>query len=237
MSADTQQRVVRHARPVGEDRVSSVAPPERGLELLEGEYRSGAHALDTDFFGPCLARCSSYDRAVGYFTSHALASWAAAVPRLLTGPEVSVRLVVGPVLLAEDKDALLHMTDEEARMSYRQRMADTLLEDTVTKLESGSDQARLELFCMFLATGRLQICFAFPVHVPDADIYHEKFGIFSFPGAVVSHSADQLTRPLAATGAISSMLTSSVPGALMMSPGSIRRSPNLRPRGTALLLG
>lgn len=165
---------------MGEDRVSSVALPENGLELLEGEYRSGTHELDTDFFGPCLARCSSYDRAVGYFTSHALAAWAAAVPRLLAGPEASVRLVVGPLLLAEDKDALLHMTDEEARTSYRQRMADMLLEDTVTRLESGSDQARLELFCMFLATGRLQIRFAFPAHVPDADLYHEKFGIFYF---------------------------------------------------------
>jgi superfamily II DNA or RNA helicase/predicted HNH restriction endonuclease len=173
----------------GEDRVSSVIPPEPGLELLEAEYRSGAYALDTDFFRPCLARCSSYDRAVGYFTSHALAAWAAAVPRLLAGPEASVRLVVGPVLLQEDKDALLYMADEEARMSYRQRMADTLLEDTVTELESGSDKARLQLFCMFLATGRLQICFAFPVHVPDADIYHEKFGIFYFPsGSCVAFS-------------------------------------------------
>lgn len=167
--------------------MSLTVPPEHGLELLEGEYRSGAHSLDIAFFGPCLARCSSYDRAVGYFTSHALAAWAAAVPRLLAGPEASVRLVVGPVLLPEDKDALLHMTDDETRMSYRQRMADMLLEDTVTKLESGSDQARLELFCILLATGRLQICFAFPVHVPDADIYHEKFGIFYFPGG--SHVA------------------------------------------------
>lgn len=80
----------------------SVPPPEGGLELLESEYRNDAHALDTDFFGPCLGRCSSYDRAVGYFTSHALASWASAVPRLLSGPEASVRLVIGPVLLEED---------------------------------------------------------------------------------------------------------------------------------------
>jgi superfamily II DNA or RNA helicase len=165
----------------GADRVSTATSPEAGLELMEGEYRSGSHALDTDFFDPCLARCSSYDRAVGYFTSHALATWSAAVPRLLAGPEASIRLVVGPVLLAEDKAVLLQLADEEARTDYRQHMVDILVEDTLTRLESGSDRARLELFCMFVATGRLQIRFAFPVHVPDPDLYHEKFGIFHFP--------------------------------------------------------
>lgn len=155
--------------------------PADGLERLEQEYRSGTHELDADFFQPCLAQCASYDRAVGYFTSHALAVWANAVPRMLSGPDASVRLVVGPILLPEDRAALLELAEEEARMHYRQRMADTMLQEALTRLLSGSDQARLELFSWLVATGRLQIRFAFPAHVPDAELYHEKFGIFYFP--------------------------------------------------------
>lgn len=161
--------------------MSALTPPAEGLEQLGAEYRSGAHELDADFFQPCLARCASYDRAVGYFTSHALAAWAGAVPRMLREPGASVRLVVGPVLLPEDRAALLELADEEARTRYRQRMADTLLEEALTALISGSHHARLQLFSWLIATERLQMRFAFPAHVPDADLYHEKFGIFRFP--------------------------------------------------------
>jgi len=102
---------------------------------------------------------------------------------MLTEPNASVRLVVGPMLLPEDRAALLELADEEARMHYRQRMADTLLEEALTRLMSGSAHARLKLFSWLIATERLQIRFAFPAHVPDADLYHEKFGIFHFPNA------------------------------------------------------
>lgn len=238
--------------------MSTVTPPDDGLQFMEAEYRSGSHALDKAFFGPCLARCSSYDRAVGYFTSHALAAWAEAVPRLLADPKASIRLVVGPIMLPEDKAALLRLADDETRMNYRQRMADTLLEEALTGLKSGSGQARLELFCLFLATGRLQIRFAFPVHVPDPDLYHEKFGIFYFPnGSSVAFSGsanetaggyrrnfeyidvfrswmtDDASRVESKITKFESTWDGTAPGLIVRHPsaGILKRIANLKPRG------
>lgn len=162
--------------------MSTLTPPPDGLEGLEREYRSGSHRLDAEFFQPCLTRCGSYDRAVGYFTSHALAEWARTVPAMLRESHTRIRLIVGPVLLPEDKKILNELATEEARMRHRQQVADIMLDDAFANLQAGSDNGRLELFSWLVANERLQIRFAFPVHVPDPDLYHEKFGIFRFRG-------------------------------------------------------
>jgi hypothetical protein len=91
--------------------VSSVAPPEHRLNCWKPSTASGAHALDRDFFDPFPGRVAGPTIAPSVtLLPTPFASWAAVVPRLLTGPEASVRLVVRPVLLAGDKDALLHVT-------------------------------------------------------------------------------------------------------------------------------
>lgn len=163
--------------------MSTSTPPPAGLENLHEQYRSGVDALDKDFFQPCLAHCTSYDRAVGYFTSHALAAWAHAVPRFLQEPDVVVRLVVGPVLLPEDKAALRELTDPEKRSLYQQTKADLLIDEAIQLLSDSSDAARISLFCWLVANNKIQIRIAFPAHVPNPETYHEKFGIFTFPNS------------------------------------------------------
>ncbi|WP_170180451.1 DEAD/DEAH box helicase family protein [Actinomadura pelletieri] len=160
--------------------MSGSAEIDEGLRHLKDEYRSGTDALDSGFFRPCLKLCNSYDRAVGYFTSHALVAWAEGVIHILEDPGVRIRLVIGPTLLPEDKAALAGISDERVRTQYCQRLADDLLKGSIAELKRGSSTARLELFCWLIANERLQLRFAFPAHIENADSYHEKFGIFSF---------------------------------------------------------
>lgn len=101
---------------------------------------------------------------------------------MLTGTCVRVRLIVGPILLEEDRLSLHRLTDPRARSTFQQRMGDRTLEDAVEQLRAGSSAARQELFCRLIASGQVEIRFAFPAHIPDSDVYHEKFGIFELVG-------------------------------------------------------
>jgi|GEM_PF-4560400 len=54
---------------------------------LKPHYRTGRDDLRKDFFTRCLADCTTYERAAGYFSSTALLSWADAlrIPKRLDG--------------------------------------------------------------------------------------------------------------------------------------------------------
>ena len=58
---------------------------------LKQHYRSGVDDLAKDFFGPCLKRAVSYDRAAGYFSTSALSAWIEGLPRVAAG-ELAIRL-------------------------------------------------------------------------------------------------------------------------------------------------
>src|SRR4051812_44616399 len=74
------------------------------LPLLR-RYRTGRHDLVQDFYVPCLSEARSYRRAVGYFTSGALALAAQGLSRLVERGG-TVQLVASPHFQAEDIDAL-----------------------------------------------------------------------------------------------------------------------------------
>ena len=76
------------------------------IHALKAHYRSGVDDLQRDFFTPCLSKCTEYRRGAGYFTSSALVSWVGALPRVLTMRPKSISLLVAPVLLERDRDAL-----------------------------------------------------------------------------------------------------------------------------------
>ncbi|MFC1661553.1 DEAD/DEAH box helicase family protein [Gemmatimonadota bacterium] len=72
--------------------------------------------------------------------------------------------------------------DEKKRAELRQAVADELV---VAVLDSPgnntSSQACVDLFTWMVANERLLLRFAFPQHVEDASIFHEKMGYFEFP--------------------------------------------------------
>ena len=138
--------------------------------------------MRAEFFEPCLRNCSRYDRAAGYFRSSALKSWCGILPRLISGAAESIRLLISPDLSPADREALVRATDPIERDLLRQELSDSILTDLIPK--DGREltaERQVELLAWMIANEKLEIRFAFPDHVSDPGIYHEKIGLFSFP--------------------------------------------------------
>ena len=84
---------------------------EAGKAAIEGfdsHYRSGSSDLARDFFIPCLEHCSTYKRAVGYFSSSALVTWAEVLPRIAKLDTIKIQLLISPLLSEQDKEAQMN---------------------------------------------------------------------------------------------------------------------------------
>lgn len=154
----------------------------QGLEGLKDHYRSGVDVLADDFFAPCLERALLYRRAAGYFSSSALLTWASALPRLISETSLSIQLIASPELGAQDIAVLRELADETKRDSYRQMVADRMLEEVILLAERpDAEGVRAKLFAWLVANDKLEIRFAFAGHMEGAGIFHEKIGVFDFP--------------------------------------------------------
>ncbi|MFS0518519.1 DEAD/DEAH box helicase family protein [Nostoc sp. UIC 10607] len=151
------------------------------ISKLAGNYRSGKANLGKDFFAPCLKHCIQYRRAVGYFSSGALIAWAEALPRI-AADAVKIQLIISPELSSEDKAALARAMDELECGKLRQIIADQIVKDALSLTDQpDSAQVRLHFLAWMVANERLVLRFAFPQHVNQPGIFHEKIGIFDFP--------------------------------------------------------
>ena len=156
--------------------------PAGEIHKLQGHYRSGTSDLRKDFFSPCLGRCSRYQRAVGYFSSSALISWSNILPRMLEKAPVRIELLISPELSSDDLLALERALDDEERDVLRQGIADKIIIKALETENALEDvHLRLQLLAWMIANNRINIRFAFPKHVKQPGIFHEKIGIFEFP--------------------------------------------------------
>lgn len=141
---------------------------------LEVDYRSDRNNLVGDFYEPCLYRSKLYRRAVGYFSSHGVASAAAGVAALVVNGG-HIHLAASPNLQPEDivalqqgyKDRLSILTEACAR-DFRD-IKDALLKD------------RLSALAWLVAKGTLDIKLVIRLNEDGnfgRGIYHEKIGIF-----------------------------------------------------------
>ena len=139
---------------------------------LRTRYRSGGDDLVEDFYLPCLRRATGYDRAVGYFTSGALALAAPAlIPFLVHGGRM--RLVVSPHLTAADVDAMLagyHERETVVADALQRELASVTLPDPV--------RDTLSCLSWLIAHDRLEVRVAVLAGRQAPGIYHEKIGIF-----------------------------------------------------------
>ena len=158
---------------------------EAGKTTLEGfnsHYRSGSSDLARDFFIPCLEHCITYKRAVGYFSSSALVTWAKVLPRITKLDTIKIQLLISPLLSEQDKEAIRAAVIPDEREALLQKTADKIVLDALSFAQSPEDiQLRLRLLTWLIASKRLELRFAFPEHVDDPGIFHEKIGIFEFP--------------------------------------------------------
>lgn len=134
-------------------------------------YRSGSENLVSDFYVPCLAAATSYDRAVGYFTSTSLAAAAKGLRTFIERPETRMRLIASPALTPEDANAIATGYD------LRDVVERALLRELQAPAPDAVSQ-RLKLLTWLIAHGRLEIKLAVVTTRLDVGIYHEKLGIF-----------------------------------------------------------
>lgn len=153
------------------------------IQNLKPTYRTRDGSLAKEFFEPCLRHCTTYSRAAGYFSSSALKTWSGALQRIVS-QQVEVRLLISPELSHEDAEVFRQTADDHKRRAILEQAAETLLEQTLQFSENPDNkELRLQLFAWMIAAGQLVIKFAIPKHIEDAGIFHEKSGIFYFPGA------------------------------------------------------
>lgn len=151
------------------------------VRSLKTHYRSGRDDLSADFFNPCLQSARLYRRAAGYFSTSSLLSWAEALPRLAAEDGLEVRLIASPELSPLDVAVLRDLNDEDAARRQREILVDRMLEEIMGLLDDPDDVARrARIFAWLVANDRLKLRFAFPIHVENAGLFHEKIGIFDF---------------------------------------------------------
>ena len=153
------------------------------IRRLKSYYRSGGDNLGSDFFKPCLEHCSAYNRAAGYFTSSALKTWASVLPGILNKEDVNISLIISPELSQNDLDALKMVSNIQSKKDKTlQKIADNIVLDAILYSDNPDDQnLQLKLLASMIASGRLVLKFAFPEHISNAGMYHEKIGMFEFP--------------------------------------------------------
>ena len=157
--------------------------PPASLRELKAHYRTGVDDLGATFFAPCLKEARLYRRAAGYFSSMALLTWIEALPRLILGEELKVELIASPELSSDDRETLRELTGEEKREEYREALVETMLDEVIALSESPTDDGiRARIFAWLVANDRLNIRFAFPSHIEMPGLFHEKIGVFEFPG-------------------------------------------------------
>ena len=150
---------------------------------LKAHYRTGGDDLAAAFFSPCLHEANRYRRAAGYFSSMALLTWADALPRLVQGNDLEVRLIASPELSARDIAVFRELASEERREEYRHIVVQRMLDEVIALVENPTDQGvRARMFAWLVANERLHVRFAFARHVESAGMFHEKMGVFDFPG-------------------------------------------------------
>ena len=141
---------------------------------IRPEYRSDRAVLAREFFSPCLAQASTYDRAVGYFQSSSLAVLADGLQTFVDAGG-TVRIVASPRLNAADAEALQRGYEE------RQRLVSAAIDREVEAFASApsTERARLELLAWLVAEGHLDLRLAIVVGRNSVGMYHEKLGLFA----------------------------------------------------------
>jgi len=142
----------------------------RALDLLE-TYRSDRCDLVKDFYEPCLRRSLTYDRAVGFFSSSALALVARGLTAFIHAGG-RMRLVTSPQLSEADVAAIAQGLEQRDAVINRALLR-SFEQETVPDLA----RQRLAALTWLLAQGLLEIKLAVPQSLQG--LYHEKLGMFA----------------------------------------------------------
>jgi superfamily II DNA or RNA helicase len=136
---------------------------------LQRSYRSGRDVLIDDFYVPCLQEATSYDRAVGYFSSALYHVLALAFSDFVRRGG-HMRLICSPALTPADFAAMKE-ADQIGRYAQSTVRAD--LEMLLARPEA---VPATKLLATLIANGIINVRVAFADH--PSGIFHDKMGIF-----------------------------------------------------------
>lgn len=142
----------------------------RALPIDPHLATSTAKLLES-FYVPALKQAVSYDRGVGFFTSHWLRLAASGLAGLAANGG-HARIIASPMLDAQDCAALAQGAD--ARTDPVLKAA---LERVISDLEQDLETDTLAALAWMIADGLLDFRIAIPTAELDGD-FHDKFGIF-----------------------------------------------------------
>lgn len=135
-------------------------------------YESPPDNLIEQFYIPAFARSTTYDRAVGFFSSALLASIAPSIDEfVLRGGRM--RLITSPANLS-DAD-LMAMGKGEG---IRERLRADIVAAAAVPVPTPMLHDRLSLLTWMIATGRLEVRIALRELPTSFALFHEKIGVF-----------------------------------------------------------
>lgn len=135
-------------------------------------YATDTHDMVADFYEPALSRAIRYDRAVGYFSSSALALMAGGIQGLYSKGG-RIRLVASPCLSPDDVAAINR--GEVDRQSGIERSLNRMLDPERLRTDG---TFRLELLSGMITSGLLEIRIAVKESAGGGlGLFHEKVGV------------------------------------------------------------
>lgn len=140
---------------------------------LHVTYRSVDSDILNDFYIPCLRNSIIYRRAVGYFTSAALAEAARGLVDFVEN-EGKMYMIASPRLTEKDAKAI------EEGYKLREVVREALKRGLDQRLPK-ADLTRVKNLTWMIANKKLDIRIAVPKLKEDEGIYHEKIGLFYDP--------------------------------------------------------
>lgn len=149
---------------------------------IDSEYRTLSCDMANDFYIPMLGEAILYKRAVGFFSSSALAAISAGIYELYENGG-KIQLIASPRLSSEDIEAI--------NDGYQQR--EEIIKGALKReFEDCTDfcqQNRLNLLATLIAKGILDIRIAVTIGKKGIGMYHEKMGLIEdIEGNIVAFS-------------------------------------------------
>ena len=164
----------------------ATAAQQRSLRFLDGVrplYMLPVDPLAEEVLIPGFQGADKVDCMVGFFSSEVLGSLAPGLATYISGSEDSFRLIISPLLRAEDQAAI------EDGLRSAEQVADKILEE-LTVTEDLLQRHTLKCLTWLLREGRIEIKIAL---MKDA-LFHPKVWLFENGGDVVAaHGSSNVT--------------------------------------------
>ena len=140
-------------------------------QKIKTEYRSLIDNIIQDFYIPLLSEATVYKRAVGFFSSSALAEISKGIAAMAKNGG-KIQIVASPYLSEEDIEAI--KSGYESRSEVIEK---ALLRGLSSEEEDYYTMGRLNLLANLIADNVLDIRIAFTEDQSGIGMYHEKMGL------------------------------------------------------------